>query len=365
MSIPLQRQLRFWLIGIVLFFLGVYVFRSVLLPFVAGMAMAYLLDPVCDRLERLGLSRTVATALVTLVFLTLVVIGLLLLIPVLVGQIAGLIQNLPDYVEGLRTQLATLVQMIEARLDAEILTDVKQAIAGSAKQIVVWATKMLGQVVSGGVAIANLLSLLFITPIVAFYLLRDWDRLVDLIDSWLPRSMVETVRQEVSKVDQTLSGFVRGQATVCVLLGAFYAIGLTLSGLQFGLVVGLTAGLLSFIPFVGTMVGFVASFGLALVQFDDWMRIGIVVAIFVVGQVVEGNVLTPKLVGDRVGLHPVWVIFALLAGGALFGFVGILLAVPVAAVLGVLIRYLLSRYLESGYFLGAGGEADSEGNSDG
>ena len=364
MSIPLQRQLRFWLIGIILFFLGVYVFRSVLLPFVAGMAMAYLLDPLCDRLERLGLSRTVATALVTLVFLALAVIGLLLLIPVLVGQIAGLIQNLPDYVEGLRALLATVVQGIEARLDTEILAQVKEALAGSAKQIVVWATKMLGQVLSGGVAIANMLSLLFITPIVAFYLLRDWDRLVDLIDSWLPRSMVETVRQEVSKVDQTLSGFVRGQATVCVLLGAFYAIGLTLSGLQFGLVVGLTAGLLSFIPFVGTMVGFVASFGLALVQFDDWMRIGIVVAIFVVGQVVEGNVLTPKLVGERVGLHPVWVIFALLAGATLFGFVGVLLAVPVAAVLGVLTRYLLSRYLESGYFLGAGGGPDAEGKTD-
>ena len=354
MSLALKYQLRFWLIGFAVFFAAVFLLRAVLLPFVAGMAVAYLLDPLCDRLGRLGLSRIWATSLVTAGFVVAVTVGLLLLIPLLIGQAAGLIERLPDYVEGLREQAIALAQTIEARFDPELLNRVKEAIAGTAKQALVLTTKVLGQLLSGGVAVANLLSLLIITPVVAFYLLRDWDHLIAQVDSWLPRQADETVRAEIAKVDRILAGFVRGQSTVCALLGLFYAIGLTLAGLEFGLVVGLLAGLLSFIPFVGSAVGFVCSFGLALVQFDDWPRIAVVVAIFVVGQLVEGNFLTPKLVGDRVGLHPVWVIFALLAGGTLFGFLGVLLAVPLAAVLGVLVRYLLGRYLESGYYLGGG-----------
>jgi predicted PurR-regulated permease PerM len=200
----------------------------------------------------------------------------------------------------------------------------------------------------------NLVSLLVITPVVAFYLLRDWDRIVIQIDSWLPRRYAETIREQVRAVDATLAGFLRGQGTVCLILAIYYGLGLSLAGLDFGLVIGLVAGLLSFVPYVGAIVGLLLSVGLALVQFDAWLPIAIVAAVFILGQVVEGNFLTPKLVGESVGLHPVWIIFALLAGGTLFGFVGLLLAIPAAAVIGVGVRFALDRYLVSAYYKGPG-----------
>ncbi|MFQ6017021.1 MAG: AI-2E family transporter, partial [Kiloniellaceae bacterium] len=196
--------------------------------------------------------------------------------------------------------------------------------------------------------------------VVAFYLLRDWDRIVGKVDGWLPRAHAGTIREQALEVDRRLAGFLRGQGTVCLLLGVFYALALSLAGLDFGLVVGLIAGLLSFIPYVGAIVGLLASVGLAVVQFDDWVRIAIVAGIFFAGQAVEGNYLTPKLVGGRVGLHPVWVIFGLLAGGALFGFVGVLLAVPAAAVIGVAVRFALDRYMASSYYLGGGNGGGAE-----
>jgi predicted PurR-regulated permease PerM len=202
-----------------------------------------------------------------------------------------------------------------------------------------------------------------ITPVVAFYLLRDWDRIVIQIDSWLPRRYAETIREQVRAVDATLAGFLRGQGTVCLILAVYYGLGLSLAGLDFGLVIGLVAGLLSFVPYVGAIVGLLLSVGLALVQFDAWMPIAIVAAVFILGQVVEGNFLTPKLVGESVGLHPVWIIFALLAGSALFGFVGLLLAIPATAVVGVGVRFGLDRYLASAYFQGPGGGSGGDEGS--
>jgi len=354
MPIGLKRQVLFWLAAFALFFLAIFLFRGVLLPFVAGMATAYFLDPVCDRLERWGVSRTVSTILVTLAFLVVLVVALLLLIPAIAGQVAGLLERAPNYLQDLRDLLARLVAFAEARLDPALIERAREATAGSIDKLVTWVTSALGGLVTGGVAFANLLSLLIITPIVAFYLLRDWDRIIGLVDGWLPRDHAETIRGEARKVDTILAGFVRGQASVCLILATFYGVALTLAGLDFGLVIGLLAGLLTFIPYLGALIGGALSVGLALVQFDDWVSVAIVAGIFIVGQAVEGNVLTPKLVGGRVGLHPVWVIFALLAGGALFGFVGVLLAVPVAAVIGVLVRFALDRYLESDIYTGTG-----------
>ncbi len=352
-----KTELRFWLIAFFVFFAGIYILSGVLLPFVAGMAVAYLLDPVCDWLESKGLSRVLATTLLTLVFLLLGVGGVLLLVPLVLGQLTGLNSRVPDYIQLLVGQLERLLLAVETHVDPAILVQIKQALAGLGKKLVEWSTVALVGLASRGAALANLLSLIVITPVVAFYLLRDWDRIVEKIDSWLPKHMAGEIREQMGNVDRMLAGFVRGQSSVCAILGILYALGLNLAGLDFGLQIGLIAGILTFIPFVGSAVGLVSSVGMALVQFDDWLRIGIVAAIFVVGQVLEGNLLTPKLVGDRVGLHPVWVIFALLAGGFLFGFVGILLAVPVAAVIGVLIRFALGRYLRSALFLGReGGE---------
>lgn len=347
-----NRQLRFWLIGLALFTLALWLLSSMLLPFVVGLAVAYLLDPVVDRLERCRLPRWLATTLVLLSFVVILVLMALLLLPLVQAQVAHLIEVLPNYATAVRERVLPMLDRLVHRLSPEDVERLRGAAGTYAGEVVGWVGRVLSGILSGGLALFDVLSVLFITPIVAFYLMRDWDLMVAKVDGWLPLHHAATIRQQVRQVDETLAGFVRGQALVCLVLGVFYAVALSAAGLDFGLVIGLVAGLLSFIPYVGSLFGFVSSTGLALLQFDDLWRVGIVMAIFLFGQAVEGNVLTPKLVGEKVGLHAVWVIFALLAGGTLFGFVGVLLAVPVAAVIGVLTRFALGRYLESPYYRG-------------
>ncbi|MBF0306075.1 MAG: AI-2E family transporter [Alphaproteobacteria bacterium] len=342
-----ESRIRFWLIGLAVLFVLLYLLRGVLLPFVAGMAVAYFLDPVVDRLQRLGLSRLASTSLITAGFLAVALLGLLLVVPVLESQIVGFATRLPRYAAGLAQRLEPVIAAAADYLDASDIERLRAAAGEYAGTAVRWAGTMIGNLVTGGLALFNILSLLFITPVVAFYLLRDWDDMTSTVDSWLPRRNAEVIREQLREIDRTLAGFVRGQATVCLVLGLFYALGLTLVGLDLGLIVGLGAGLISFVPYLGTIIGFVIGIGLAVAQSQGWALPGMVAGVFLVGQVLEGNVLTPRLVGDRVGLHPVWVIFAILAGGALFGFVGVLLAVPVAAVIGVLARFTLRRYLSS------------------
>lgn len=351
------RQVLYW--GIVLAFLVVliYVLRSVLLPFVAGMAIAYFLDPAADRLEGWGCSRTLATSIITALFFLVVVAVLLLLLPLLQAQLVDLFAKLPEVGRALWSEVTGYMESLRATLPPEQIAKLEKELGNALGATVSGAAGVLGKIWSGGIALFNLVSLLFVTPLVAFFLLRDWDRVIAKVDSWLPRNHAGTVRSLAGQVDTMLAGFVRGQAIVCLVLGSFYAIALSIAGLDFGLIVGLLAGLISFVPFVGAAFGLVISVGLAIVQFSDWQDIVIVAAIFAVGQAVEGNILQPKLVGDRVGLHPVWVIFALLAGGALLGFVGILLAVPAAATIGVLVRFLLAEYLKSPLF-GQDGEDD-------
>jgi predicted PurR-regulated permease PerM len=359
---PTASQLRFWLVLLLVTLICVYLLRSVLLPFVAGMAVAYLLDPVCDRLERWKLSRTWATTLVTVCFVLLCALVLLLIIPAVVSQIATFVERAPEYVSALQREATAALEVLRDRLDPATQERLQALLRDSADKVFSWVTGVLGGIISGGVAFFNFVALLVITPVVAFYLLRDWDRMVAKADDALPRKHQATVRRLAREVDDTLAGFLRGQGTVCLSLAVFYALGLTLAGLDFGLVVGLIAGFLSFIPYVGSLVGLVLSVGLALAQFDNWISVVIVAAVFFVGQAIEGNVLTPKLVGERVGLHPVWVMFALLAGGALFGFVGVLLAVPVAAVVGVGVRFAFGQYRLSPYYTGHdGGEEPPAG----
>ncbi|WP_448187265.1 AI-2E family transporter [Azospirillum sp. sgz301742] len=347
------RHLRFWLIGLVLFVAALWLLAGMLLPFVVGLAIAYFLDPMVDRTERMGLPRWAGVVLVLLAFLLVVVSVALLLLPLVQGQASLLIDTLPHYAQVVRERVLPALDRLVHRLSPEDVERLRGAAGQYAGEAVGWIGRVLRGILSGGLALFDVFSVLFITPVVAFYLLRDWDKLVAAVDGWAPRQHLDTIRTQAREVDRTLAGFVRGQALVCLVLGVFYAVGLSAAGLNFGLVVGLLAGVLSFIPFVGTLFGFVTSTGLALLQFDDLWRVGLVVAIFVIGQMIEGNVLTPKLVGDKVGLHPVWVMFALLAGGSLFGFVGVLLAVPVAAVIGVLTRFALGRYLASDYYNGA------------
>lgn len=347
-----DEQIRFWVIGLGLFGLVLYLLRSVLTPFAAGMAAAYMLDPLADRLEDAGVSRLWATILITLGFVLVLVLALVVLLPLVQSQILAFLPQAPGYAEALIQRGQAWMQGLEDILGPERMAALVSDLESSAGEAVKWGVSLLKSLLSGGVALVSLVSLLVITPVITFYMLRDWNRMVETIDRWLPRPYAPTIRHQMSEINRTISGFIRGQATVCLALGTFYAVGLSLAGLELGMVVGLISGLLSFIPYVGTITGFVLSMGLALAQFDSWIDIGIIAGIFVAGQVVEGNYLTPKLVGDRVGLHPVWVIFALLAGGGLFGFLGILLAVPVAAVIGVLVRFSLSRYQESALFTG-------------
>ena len=342
-----EIKIRFWLIGLAVFFILLYLLRGVLLPFVAGMAVAYFLDPLADRLERSGASRLAATVLITVTFFFVVVMVLIFLVPAVEHEVVSFAGRIPAYAESLVSRVAPLVRNLERYLSAEDVERIRTAVGDYAGTAIGWLANLLKALLSGAGALFNVLSLIFITPVVAFYLLRDWDRLVGTVDGWLPRRHAETVREQFREIDRTLSGFVRGQATVCIILGIFYAAGLSLLGLELGLVVGLLAGLVSFIPYLGSIFGFVVSVGLALAQSPDWTLPGLVAGLFLVGQAIEGNFLTPKLVGERVGLHPVWVIFALLAGGSLFGFVGVLMAVPVAAVIGVLTRFGLRRYLSS------------------
>lgn len=361
---PIARSLRFWLFLLIVVLLLTYLLRSVLLPFVAGMAVAYLLDPVCDRLERWKLSRTWATTIVTVLFVLICVMILVILVPAVVGQITALIERAPAYLGAIQREIGEAIAMLQDRLEPEALQRLQEALRGSADKMIAWATSLLGGVISGGVAFFNFLALLVITPVVAFYLLRDWDRIVHQVDDALPRKHLQTIRVLGREVDDTLAGFLRGQGMVCFILAGFYAIGLTVAGLDFGLIVGLIAGFLSFIPYVGSLVGLFLSVGLALAQFDSFVDVAIVAAVFFVGQAVEGNFLTPKLVGEKVGLHPVWVMFALLAGGALFGFVGVLLAVPVAAIVGVGVRFAIAQYRLSPYYTGLPGSPAGPGEAD-
>lgn len=347
-----ERQAVFWVIGFALMMVLLNLLSSILLPFVAGMAVAYLLDPVADWLEEHKLSRTASTTIILLTFFLVTALVFTLLFPLLQRQVVELFRMIPGIVETIRTETVPWIEQSIAELPPEMLDDIRNAAKDFASTSVKWFTGMAGKIWSSGLAFFNLLSLILITPVVAFYLLRDWDLITAKIDSWLPRRPAPVIRQQFVEIDRTLAAFVRGQSSVCLTLALIYGIGLTLVGLKSGLLVGLGTGFISFIPYVGAATGLIVGVGIALFQFNEWLPIAMVAGIFLFGQTLESYFLTPRLVGDRVGLHPVWIIFALLAGGALFGFTGVLLAVPVASVIGVLIRFGISRYLDSALFHG-------------
>ncbi len=357
-----ERQVVYWAVALAVFVTALIVLREILLPFVMGMAIAYFLDPVADRLEKWGLSRALSATALMIVFLLAVAAFLMVLVPILQSQMLDFASRLPHYMDLLRGRAEDVLALVQARLSPEDIARLRDAVGGLAGGAVAWLGRIATQIWSGGLALINLLSLIVITPIVAFYLLRDWDRIVNRLDGWLPRRHRATIREQLDEIDKTLAGFARGQAIVCLGLGVFYGIGLTWVGLEFGLIVGLGTGLISFVPFFGMLTGLVVGMGLAFAQFDAWLPIALVAIIFAAGQIIEGNFVTPKLVGDRVGLHPVWMIFALLAGGALFGFVGVLMSVPAAATIGVLLRFGLTRYLASPLY--SNGDNSSSHDSD-
>ena len=328
----------------------------ILTPFLAAIVVAYLLDPVVTRIERFKVSRATATSIVTALFIAAVALALAIVVPLALRQIPGMIEFAASALAFVVDRARPLVDELVARAGGDSFGLIGQIPGGAdiATQVVRWIGRVITGVVSGGIALVNLLSLLFVTPIVVFYLLRDWWLIMARIESWLPRDHAATIVAMVREIDERMAGFLRGQALVCVFLGVFYAIGLAAAGLRYGVLVGLLSGIVTIVPYVGVLAGAITGIAMAFFQFSDWWHIGAVIAVFAVGQFVEGNFVSPKFVGERVGLHPVWIMVALLVGGVVGGLAGVMLAVPAAAAIGVVARHLLDRYLESPLYRGVG-----------
>ncbi|WP_333683792.1 AI-2E family transporter [Pontibaca methylaminivorans] len=348
MALSARDQLKYWGIGALLLLLVLWLLGNVLLPFALGLAIAYFLDPLADRLEAWGLSRGLATAVITIVLVLILLVAGGLLLPTLIAQAAELVTTAPELIARLQSGL-------EARfphaLDQggplrDALDSVGEAMKEQGPELFKTVIGSVGSVVGIGI-------LLVVAPVVAVFMLLDWDRMVARIDDLLPREHAPVLRRLAHEIDRSLAGFLRGMGLVCLILGTYYAIALTAVGLSFGLVVGFIAGILTFIPYLGTILGGILAIGLALFQFwGDWGWVAAVTVIFVIGQAVEGNFLTPKLVGDSVGLHPVWLLLSISVFGALFGFAGMVVAVPLMAALGVIVRFLVQKYLTSSLYLG-------------
>ena len=357
MALPVSQQAKYWGIAAAVFFVVMWALGDVILPFLLGAAVAYMLDPVADRLERMGTSRALATGIITFFAILVFVVAILIIVPLLVRQATDLIASAPEIASNLE---AFLRERFPSLVDAD--STVRKSLAALGETISERGGELLNTVLSSFSGLVNVIVLFVIVPVVAFYLLYDWDNMISRLDALLPREHAPTIRMLARDIDRTMAGFVRGQGTVCLILGIYYAVTLMAVGLNFGLIVGFIAGALTFIPYVGALVGGILAIGLALFQFwGEWLWIVLVWAIFQSGQFVEGNILTPRLVGSSVGLHPVWLIFALSAFGALFGFVGLLIAVPVAAALGVMARFGIERYKESLLYRGTSGQGTPDG----
>ncbi|MBL8658783.1 MAG: AI-2E family transporter [Rhodospirillales bacterium] len=347
-----QRTVLWLVIGAGLIALF-YAFGPALAPFYFSLALAFVLVPLCDRLEGWHLPRTLAVLVVMVVFALALLAAVLILVPILVQQAAELVSQVPDIAQKLMGYLKELSALVEHRFGVNIASRIEGAVGGN-ERMIGWFTGMVGGLLTSGMTIADAVLQASIVVVVVFFLLRDFPRIVERVNKWLPADYAPTLRAMADQAYDTLAGFIRGQSLVCLILGTFYAIALTAIGLNVGLLVGFCIGLISFIPYAGATLGLITAMGLALMQFDSWLMIGGVAAIFFVGQAVEGNFLVPVLVGDRVRLHPVWVILGLYLGGALFGFFGVLLAVPITALVGVAARFALRAYLDSDLRRGQG-----------
>lgn len=358
MSLPVSEQLKYWGIAAAAFFVLLYALGDQLLPFFLGAAIAYFLDPIADWLEDHGCSRALATGLITIGGLITFVVVTLLVVPTLIQQSVQLFNMAPNLSRNLGV---FLTEQFPSLLDEQ--STLRQSLDSVGKMVSEQGAKVLNTALTSAASLLNVVVLFVIVPVVSVYLLLDWDNMIARIDDLLPRDHAPVIRRLASEIDKTLSGFIRGMGTVCLILGTYYAIALMSVGLQFGLVVGFVAGLLTFIPYVGALVGGALAIGLALFQFwGEWFWIGAVAVIFMVGQMAEGNVLTPKLVGNSVGLHPVWLILSLSVFGALFGFVGMLVAVPMAAAIGVFVRFAIAQYRSGLLYKGVEGSSSTPAN---
>ncbi|MHA1539529.1 MAG: AI-2E family transporter [Alphaproteobacteria bacterium] len=342
----MKLKLYFWgavFLGILAFLIT---FQAILLPFVTGVILAYLLDPVVDFLEKKKISRS-SGAIITLTLFAVVLASLVLLfVPLVLSQVEGFAVKIVEFVGTFQTKAGPLLSPL---LESDLKTLLPFAKAHIESALLL-SQSLVQSISSSGASLIAFLSMFFVMPIVAFYILRDWEKLIAKLTTLIPRRYLDVTKIQAKKIDDVLSGYLRGVASVCFILGIFYAISLKIIGVEFGIIIGLLSGILSFIPYVGSAFGFVLGTAFAYLQFTTLWPVMAVVGVFGIGQLIEGNILTPKLVGDKIGVHPVWIIFALFAGGSLFGFLGIMLAVPIAAVLGVLVRFALELYLSSSLY---------------
>jgi len=343
--------MAFWSAALASFVVLIWLLHEILLPFVAGMVLGYLLDPLANRIERLGVGRLAAAMLIIGLSGFAIIFLLILMAPILIGQLAAFVEQLPDYVSRLHALVTDsnrpwLTRIVGASLGEQDLSDAtKQASTG--------ALLFLRSLMAGGHALVSAFWLLVITPVVAFYMVYDWQRIIATVDGWLPRTYADTIRTLAKEIDSAIAGFIRGQTGICLIIASLYAVGLTMLGLNYGLLIGAVAGFLSFIPYVGSLTGLLLAVGVALAQFwPDAISILSVIGVCIVCQFLEDYVLAPTLVGSIIGLHPVWLMFSLFAFAYLFGFVGLLLAVPLASAFAVLIRFALKQYLASSLYSG-------------
>ncbi len=349
----INKEAIFWLTALLLTIGLIGLLHEIMLPFVLGFAIAYFLDPIADRLENFGLSRMAATSIISLILGLFFFVALFTLAPILFEQGVNLVHNTPRYLD---TISALINDYGKHFLGADFnmpSMGYREAIKKLTAQYNGSSSEILKSIWSGSMAFFSFLSLILITPVVAFYMLHDWDKMMAYMLSITPREHDNTVAKLARDIDSVISGFMRGQVTVCLILGLYYAISLSMLGLNSGFLIGVGVGLISFVPFIGAIFGTLIAGGVAIAQFaPDWTHIGLIAVVFVIGQILEGNFLTPRIVGGHVKLHPVWLIFALFVSGYLFGFVGMLLAVPVAASIGVLARFAMDKYIESDIFQG-------------
>ena len=348
MSTPVASQPRIWALAAVGLGLVLWLLGDIVLPFVVGAGLAYAFNPVVEALCRRGLPRGLAVALVAVVVLGGIVVALLALIPALIAQLTALVEAAPAVFAALSTRL------IEAFPDLTLDDDALRAML---VRVGAWAQEqgavIANRILTSARSLVSVVLFLVVVPVVTVYLLVDWPRMLAAIDGLVPRPSAPTVRRLARQIDRAVAAYVRGMGAVCLVMAAYYGLGFMLAGLQFGLLVGALAGLLTFIPYVGAVVGGVLAIGLAAWQFwGDWGPFALVVGVFLAGQTVESNIVTPRFVGQAVGLHPVWLLFALSVMGALFGLVGMLVAVPLAAAAGVLVRHGAEVYRASALYTG-------------
>jgi predicted PurR-regulated permease PerM len=365
-SIRISPHAAFWLVFLVICVLVLVVFSQILLPFAAGFVAAYLFHPLVDRAQRGGLPRTVAAFVIvgaaTLTFAAIIAF----IVPILLNQLGQLIQALPPYIEKSRAYfqshyahyLEPFRQNLGIKATDEGGPDLNQKVA---EHLVPWVLNELQSLLSSGLAFFNTLALLFISPVVAFFMLRDWDRVIEGATSLLPRQDSSMIRLIATEIDLTISGYLRGTLTVLLIVSGFYMAALSLIGLNYGVLIGLGAGMFSFVPYLGSIGGFFVAGAVATAQYwPNYTPIALVLIVFVFGQVVEGNILTPNIVGNKIKLHPVWLLFALIASGYLLGFTGLLISVPLAAVIGVLVRHGMRLYFESDLYKKQGTEDEAK-----